>query len=124
MALIRWLGAFGLAAASVPCAATPIPFKRDPVVGAANIGGGALGVLLVSLLAIGAVLYLRKRLHLQNGAAPGERALNVMETQRLGPKALLSVVEFDGKRYLIAQGEHGVSCLATSDKSSAGAACR
>lgn len=98
------------AAASAPA---PIPFKRDAAVADAALPGGAVGVLLVSLLAIAAVYVLRKRLNLAPATAQG-RLLKVLETQRLGPRTLLSVVEFSGKRYLIAQNEHGVSRLASA----------
>jgi flagellar biogenesis protein FliO len=102
--------ASSLAAAEPP--STPIPFKRDTGA-AAGIGGSALGILGVSLLAIGAVLVLRRRLRLD--APPGAgKLLRVLESQRLGPRALLTVVEFDGTRYLVAQGEQGISCLATA----------
>ncbi|PHV05340.1 hypothetical protein CSQ96_20805 [Janthinobacterium sp. BJB412] len=93
-------------------AAAPIPFKVDAPAGAA-LPGGAVGVLLLSLLAIAAVYLVRKRLNLRPfGAEAGApRLLRVVETQRLGPRALLSVVDFAGGRYLIAQSEQGVSCL-------------
>lgn len=100
----------GVAAAEP--AATPIPFKQDAAGAAAALPGGALGVLLLSALAIGAVYVVRKRLNLRpGGAKDAPRHLRVLETQRLGPRTLLSVVEFAGGRYLIAQGEQGVSCL-------------
>ena len=100
----------GLAAADP--ATAPIPFKQDAAGAAAALPGGALGVLLLSALAIGAVYVVRKRLNLRPaGAKDAPRHLRVLETQRLGPRTLLSVVEFAGGRYLIAQGEQGVSCL-------------
>lgn len=115
--MTRWLyciaawGGCGLAQAA---ASTPIPFKQDASPGAAALPGGALGVLLLSALAIVAVVVIRKRLNLQP-SKPGEgKLLRVLETQRLGPRTLLSVVEFSGGRYLIAQSEHGVSCLAAA----------
>ncbi|SDF63635.1 Flagellar biosynthesis protein, FliO [Massilia sp. PDC64] len=100
-------------AAPAPHAAVPaIPFRRDDgAMGPALAGGGA-GVLVVSLLAIAAVWYLRRRFNLHAGAAGGKRLVRVVESTRLGPRTLLSVVEFDGTRYLVAQGEHGVTCLA------------
>lgn len=94
--------------------AAPIPFKHDAGVPAGSVSGGALGVLLISLLAIGAVLFLRKRFNLHPVRASQPGLLRVLETQRLGPRTLLSVVEFSGQRYLVAQGEHGVSCLASA----------
>lgn len=100
----------GLAAAEP--AAAPIPFKHDAAGAAASLPGGALGLLLLSALAIGAVYVVRKRLNLHAGGAnAAPRHLRVLETQRLGPRTLLSVIEFAGGRYLIAQSEQGVSCL-------------
>lgn len=93
-------------------AAAPIPFKRDTDAGSLA-GTGGMAVLLVSLLAIGAVYVVRKRLKLGQLAPGAPALLRVLETRRLGPRALLSVVEFGGKRHLIAQGEHGISCLDT-----------
>jgi flagellar biogenesis protein FliO len=91
----------------------PIPFKRDSGSTGAALADGAVGVLLISLLAIAAVLVIRKKLGLRllPSAKPG--MLKVLETQRLGPKALLSVVEFGDTHYLIAQGEQGISCVAS-----------
>ena len=105
-----------IAAAPLWCgaaqAASPIPFKQEAAAGGA-LPGGAIGVLL-SLLAIAAVYWVRKRLNLQGGVAGAGAHLKVLETRRLGPRALLSVVEFGGKQYLLAQTEHGVNCLATA----------
>lgn len=92
--------------------AAPIPFKQDSVAATGALPGGALGVLLVSALAIGAVYWIRKRLNLPLPGKQAGRHLRVLQTERLGPRTLLSVVEFAGARYLIAQGEQGVSCLA------------
>jgi flagellar biogenesis protein FliO len=113
----RWLCgvaaalACGLARAA---SSSPIPFKQDASAGAAALPGGALGVLLLSVAAIVAVLVIRKRLNLPQAGKHAPQLLRVLETQRLGPRTLLSVVEFAGGRYLIAQGEHGVSCLAAA----------
>jgi len=94
--------------------ATPIPFKRDGGDAGATLASGGVGVLVISLLAIGIVLYLRRRLNLHTGLPAAGRALRVLESARLGPRALLSVVEFDGTRYLLAQSEHGITCLANT----------
>ncbi|NIA55050.1 FliO/MopB family protein [Massilia sp. TW-1] len=92
----------------------PIPFKHDGGGAGAGVAGGGLAVLLVALAAIGAVLYLRKRLNLPLPGSGGQRLVKVLQSERMGPRALLSVVEFDGRRYLLAQGEHGITCVATS----------
>lgn len=101
----------GHAAGAEPVAAA-IPFKQDGAATAASLQGGALGILAISALAIGAVYFLRKRLNLPFGRpASASRLLRILETQHLGPRATLSVVEFEGRRYLIAQSEQGISCL-------------
>ena len=100
-------------AASV-AASQPIPFKQDAAGAGAGLGASALGVLLVALVAIGALLYLRKRLNLPLPGSSAQRLVKVLQSERMGPRALLSVVEFDGQRYLLAQGEHGITCVATS----------
>jgi flagellar biogenesis protein FliO len=97
---------------AVAGAPATIPFKREPA-SAGAVGASALGVLLVLLAAVGAVLYLRKRLNLGVPGAGGQRLVRVLESERMGPRALLSVVEFGGQRYLLAQGEHGISCVAS-----------
>lgn len=99
--------------AAAHTSAPAIPFKRDAASAGTLLADGAGGVLLISLLAIAAVLVIRKKLGLRlvPSAKPG--LLKVLETQRLGPKALLSVVEFGGTQYLLAQGEHGINCVAS-----------
>jgi flagellar biogenesis protein FliO len=96
-----------------------IPFRRDDGAIGTALAGGGIGVLVISLLAIALVLYLRRRFNLYAGAPAANRLVRVVESTRLGPRTLLSVVEFDGSRYLVAQGEHGVSCLAEKPVSAA-----
>jgi flagellar biogenesis protein FliO len=98
----------------IPGAPQPIPFKQDGAGAGPSLGSSGLGVLLVALAAIAAVLYLRKRLNLPLPGSGGQRLVKVLQSERMGPRALLSVVEFDGRRYLLAQGEHGITCVATS----------
>lgn len=102
------------AAPAVSAAPAPIPFKPESAASVGTLGGSGLGVLLVALVAIGAVLYLRKRLNLPLPGAGGQRLVRVLQSERMGPRALLSVVEFDGRRLLLAQGEHGITCVASS----------
>lgn len=107
------LGGAAWADAGQPAVAQPaIPFKRDTAAGGGGLGGAGLGVLLLSLAAIAVVMVVRKRLKLDRRDPAAPRLVSVLETQRLGPRNLLSVVEFEGARYLIAHSEHGVSCLA------------
>lgn len=89
-----------------------IPFKRDSDSGAALASSG-VGVLIVSLLVIAAVLVIRKRLRI-GVPAGGKGVLDVLETRRLGPRSLVSVIEFKGTQYLLVQSEQGVSCIASA----------
>lgn len=91
---------------------TAIPFK--PATADASWSGAGLALVLVSLVAIAAVLVVRKRL----GLAPvgtGQRMLRIVESQRLGPRALLSVVEYRGRHYLVSASDQGVTCLVPPD---------
>ncbi len=90
---------------------TPIPFKQDGSAIKGSLEGGAIGVLLVSLVAIGLVWWARKKLNLQGSSVNQGKFLRILESQRIGPRAVLSVIEFEGGRYLIAQSEQGITCL-------------
>lgn len=90
-----------------------IPFKRDTAPGDSVLAGSGAGLLIVSLIAIVAVVLIRKRLRLGQPRGGRPAMLEVLETQRLGPRALVSVVAFSGTHYLLAQGEHGISCIAS-----------
>ena len=68
----------------------------------------------MSLIAIAVVLVVRKRLRMGQPGAGRKALLQVLETQRLGPRSVVSVVAFNGVHYLLAQSEHGVSCIATA----------
>lgn len=92
---------------------TAIPFKRDSGPADGALASSGAGVLIVSLIAIAAVLVIRKRLRIGQPAGGRPAMLTVLETQRLGPRALVSVVEFKGTHYLLAQSEHGVNCVAS-----------
>ncbi len=117
----RALSGASLSLAAMAARAGTIPFRQDGAGAAASVTGGALGVLLLSLLAIAAVLLVRKRLRLPLPGRAAPPLLQVLETRRLGPRTLLSVVEFAGTRYLLAQGEQGVSCVASAPAAAPGA---
>ena len=101
-------------------AATPkavqsaIPFKRDGAAGEPSLATSGASVLAISLIAIAAVLVVRKRLRLGQPRSGRPAMLQVLETRRLGPRAVVSVVLFNNTHYLLAEGEHGVSCIATA----------
>jgi flagellar biogenesis protein FliO len=91
-----------------------IPFKRDIAAGEPSLASSGVGMLVVSLMAIAAVLVVRKRLRLGQPQGGRPALLKVLESQRLGPRAVVSVVLFNNIHYLLAQGEHGVTCIATA----------
>jgi hypothetical protein len=98
---------------AVARAAPGIPFKREGSGDGGRASLGAVAGLLVVLAGSGAgVVYLRKQLRL--GGKAGQAGLvRVLESRRLGPKTLLSVVEFGGQRLLLAQSDSGVQCVAS-----------
>jgi flagellar biogenesis protein FliO len=99
---------------AVSVAGSPIPFKRDGAAGSPDMSAGAIGVLAISLLAIAAVWMMRKRLNLVKGGGTTRTSLRILESQRLGPKAILTVVEFAGSQHLLAYSEHGVQALVSA----------
>jgi flagellar biosynthetic protein FliO len=92
-----------------------IPFKREEPGIAGALTGGAVGLLVVSLVVIALALWARKRLNLAPGQSRADSRLRIVETRRLGPRALLSVVEFGDRAYLLAQTEQGISRIADID---------
>ena len=88
-----------------------IPFKQAAA-GGAPVTSSAVAVVVVSLIAIAVALYLRKRLNLGRTVAQGGKRIRILETQMLGPRAMLAVVEFGGREHLVASTEHGVTRLA------------
>lgn len=100
--------------------AAAIPFRHDDGAGPLALSGSsAWAVLLISAAAIGAVVIIRKKLKMPILSGSQPRLVRVLDTQRLGPRSLLSVVEFAGDQYLIAQSEHGITSLAVAPRAPA-----
>ncbi|UAK26026.1 FliO/MopB family protein [Sphingomonas nostoxanthinifaciens] len=74
-------------------------------------------VLMIALVGGLAVLALWLYRRLQPGMAFGsrERALRIIDAQPMGPMSRLAVVEFAGKRYLIAVSRGRVDRIAEAD---------
>lgn len=98
--------------ASAVEAPAPIPFKRERVGGETDLSRVGAGLLVGLGLACGVLVLLRRRYG--PASRSGQRHLQVIESQRLNPKAALYVVEFAGKRYLLSHSEQGMQCLASS----------
>lgn len=98
--------------ASATDAAKAIPFKTAPT----NATGDPLQLIAgfaVCLLVLIAIIYLlRRRLRSTRLLTGEKKQIRIAESQRLGARSTLHVVEFSGKRYLLAQTEQNVSCIA------------
>jgi flagellar biogenesis protein FliO len=107
------LGALGLLAATAFSRAwgAEIPFRRDA--GDAASLGQTVAAFVLCLLLLGAALWWLRR----KRQAPGEprtdakAALRVVQRARLSGKTMLSVVEFDGERHLIAHSDQAIAVV-------------
>ena len=75
---------------------------------------GALGVIL--LLLFGTIYVLRRMTTQRTFKTSAEASINIIERKALSPKSTLYLVDFDGKRTLIAESSNDVRTLAFSDK--------
>jgi flagellar biogenesis protein FliO len=92
-----------------------IPFKQEAGDMGQALGMGAVGIVVISLLAIAVVLFLRKRLRLDNPWQLREQGrVRILESRRMGPRSLLTVVEFGGREFLLVESANGVNCVAES----------
>jgi len=121
LVLVLWLFAFPQHAilAAVPdfssapiSSIPPIPYKQEDTTKGLDVRRLAAGALLCGLTLTAALYFLRKRLGLLKETRGGH--LKILETQRLGPKSALHVIQFAGTVYLLAQNEHGFSKIAST----------
>ncbi len=98
--------------ASATEATKAIPFKTVP----ANAAGDPLQLIAgfaICVLVLVVIIYvLRRRLASTRLLTGEKKQIRIAESQRLGARSTLHVVEFAGKRYLLAQTEQNVSCIA------------
>lgn len=99
-------------------ASAPIPYKREEVTPAGDLSRLVAGLAVCGLV-LGGVLYLLKRYGRIQGM-PGARRkhIELLETQRLGPRAALHAVRFANSVYLIAQSEQGITTVAAAEAQS------
>ena len=88
----------GVLGAPGPLDAAPLPGLAGP--------GGALWLLALPLVLAAAALALRQR-------PQGHRQMRIVETQGLGGRRALVLVQLDGESLLLASSESGISLLAT-----------
>lgn len=92
-----------------------IPFKQDKPAGEVQLNRVVTAfVLCVGGLA--AVLYVVRRRG-NNPLMPrrSPREIRIVETQRLSPRSSLHIIEYAGKRMLLAEGPQGVSRIDESN---------
>jgi flagellar biogenesis protein FliO len=92
-----------------------IPYKRETSSAESDLVR-LVGALAVCGAVLGGVLYvLRRRPNLLGGNIPTRRKkLELLETQRLGPRATLYVVRFAGSLHVLAHSEHGITRVASA----------
>jgi hypothetical protein len=95
---------------SASAASAAIPFKHEAPGEGPLPGAGWLAVVLLLCAAAGVMLHLLRRG--ARGAKGHGKAIEVVESRRLGERAQLSLVHYRGRAILIAHGEHGVAVLA------------
>ena len=100
-------------------ASAPIPYKREEAAPAGSLSRLVAGLAVCGLV-LGGVLYLLKR-HGRIQGMPGARRkhIELLETQRLGPRAALHAVRFANSVYLLAQSEQGITTVAAAEAQSA-----
>lgn len=102
-------GCFAGAPTSPPA---KIPYKQTAASSDMDFGRVA-SALIIAALAFGGYLYfMRRRLGPMSTIMSKQKHLKILEAQRLNPRAMLYVVEFAGSRYMLAQSEQGITCLA------------
>ena len=96
------------------CAQSAIPFKPETAASGSDLSRVILALLACVLVLAAALFVLRKFLPgVTRPKANGQR-LQVLATERLGPRTALHVVQFGGQQYLIGDSEHGLVTLANS----------
>ena len=109
--------ALSLAFASAALAAPErIPFKQDEGEFGALMWRSILVTAGLIVVALGAI-YVMRRYNFLPPASPKPvegGSTRVLQTLRLGPRASLHVVEFEGRRILVGQSEKGVGLIASA----------
>lgn len=110
-----WMGSPACGAES-PLSGTALPPLAGPELGGSllRMGAALAGVLGVMVLAVYA---LRRFGGGRFGAIGGNRLIRMVASQYLGGKSQVSVVEVDGKRYLLGVSPERITLLCALDRS-------
>jgi flagellar biogenesis protein FliO len=127
---LYWLGCSATLASSV---AQPIPFKQEVASGGGELLRVMGGLALCVLVLAGVLVFLRRRTGFNltgsagatgASAAAGNARLRIVDRLRLGARSSLVVVEYEGKRHVLAQSEHGIALITTLSGPSIGEGSR
>jgi flagellar protein FliO/FliZ len=93
-----------------------IPFKQDEGEFGALMWRSILVTAGLIVVALGAVYVMRRYNFMPHATprAPAVGGASVVQTLRLGPRASLHVVQFEGRRVLIGQTDRGLRLLASA----------
>ncbi|HEX7650903.1 MAG TPA: flagellar biosynthetic protein FliO [Noviherbaspirillum sp.] len=96
-----------------------IPYKREEATPSGDLSRFVAGITVCGLVLAGILFFLKRQLRLPGAAGARRRYIELLETQRIGTRATLHAVRFADSVYLIAQSEHGVTAI-TSTEANAG----
>jgi flagellar biogenesis protein FliO len=97
-----------------------IPFKQDEGEFGALMWRSILVTAGLVVVALGAIYVMRRYNFMPQAArAPAEGAARVVQTVRLGPRASLHVVQFEGRRVLIGQTDRELRLITSAAAESA-----
>jgi flagellar biogenesis protein FliO len=113
-----WLAGAAALAESVP---QSIPFKQEAASGTGELLRVMGGLALCVLILAGVLHFLRRRTGLNQTGRTDAGRLRIVDRLRLGARASMIVVEYEGKRHLLAQTEQGITLITTVSGASADA---
>lgn len=108
------------AAASMSTAA--IPYKREEAAQTGNPLRFIAGFAVCGLVLTGVLYVLKRQRRMLGTAGLPRRHIELLETQRIGPRASLHAVRFANAVYLIAYSEQGITAVASANESGTGTA--
>lgn len=94
--------------------ASKIPFKQAAAQGEGNPIQALLAFVLCMGILGGVLWLLRRKSVSRNLPGKKKRQLHILETQKVGARAFLHVVEFNGRQYLLAQTEQNIRRIASA----------
>lgn len=93
--------------------ASEIPFKSEHAEAEMDVLRGG-GVMLAMACALGGLLFMLKRRY--GGLASSvrkEKHVALLETLKISPHSTVHVIQFGNAHYLLAEAQHGLTCLAS-----------